>query len=292
MLNRQRLVIYDERRRVLEGEDIHEQVREFLSDTVSAYVRAATAEGYPEDWDLEQLWTALGQLYPVGVTIAELEEASGAGRDGLSTEYLVQELTEDAQAAYDAREEQLGAEVTRELERRVILSVLDRKWREHLYEMDYLRDGIGLRAMAQRDPLIEYQREGYELFTAMMDAIKEETVGYLFHVEVQVQQPAPAVATPAVQGLADATGTAAAAAIAAATRAPAAPAAGAPVLSAPGLGPARPQHLEYTAPNAEGGIVHDEEDIAVDPDEAVAALGADASRAERRRAARAARKRK
>ena len=86
----------------------------------------------------------------------------------------------------------MGEEVTRELERRVILSVLDRKWREHLYEMDYLRDGIGLRAMAQRDPLIEYQREGYDLFTAMMDSIKEETVGYLFNVEVQVQQ-APVV---------------------------------------------------------------------------------------------------
>ena len=107
------------------------------------------------------------------VTINELEEFSGGGRHGLSSEYLVAELKEDVQHAYDVREETLGETVIRELERRVILSVLDRKWREHLYEMDYLRDGIGLRAMAQRDPLIEYQREGFDLFTAMMDSIKE-----------------------------------------------------------------------------------------------------------------------
>ena len=98
----------------------------------------------------------------------------------------VERLQADAQAAYNSREEELGAEVMRELERRVVLSVLDRKWREHLYEMDYLREGIGLRAYSQRDPLVEYQREGYDLFTAMMESIKEESVGYLFNVEVQV----------------------------------------------------------------------------------------------------------
>jgi len=199
VLNRQRLVIYDERRRVLQGEDIHEQVRTFMDDVVTGYVTAATSEGYPEGWDLDQLWTALSQLYPVDVTIAELEEQSGAGRGGLTTEFLVEELTNDIHVAYDTREAELGVEVTRELERRVILSVLDRKWREHLYEMDYLRDGIGLRAMAQRDPLIEYQREGYELFNAMMDSIKEEVVGYLFHVEVQT--PAPVSEEAAVRNI-------------------------------------------------------------------------------------------
>jgi len=206
VLNRQRLVIYDERRRVLEGEDIQDQVRTFITDTVTGYVQAATSEGYPESWDLEQLWTALKQLYPVEVTIEELEDRSGGSRAALSSEYLVAELVEDAQQAYDRREEALGEEVTRELERRVILSVLDRKWREHLYEMDYLRDGIGLRAMAQRDPLIEYQREGYDLFNAMMDAIKEETVGYLFNVEVEVKAPVSEEAAAAVEDLADATG--------------------------------------------------------------------------------------
>ena len=289
VLNRQRMVIYDERRRVLEGENIEEQVRTFLNDTVSDYVTSATAEGFPESWDLDQLWTALQQLYPMSVTVEDLEDASGSGRAGLTSDYLIAELTADAQAAYDRRQEEVGEEVMRELERRVILSVLDRKWREHLYEMDYLRDGIGLRAMAQRDPLIEYQREGYELFTAMMDAIKEETVGFLFNVEVQVAAPA-GEAAEAAEGLVDATKSSAGASIAAAVNAPAG-SASAPKITAKGLGPARPTELEYSAPTAEGGVMHEHESVSsTDPDEAVAALGPDASRAERRRAARAARK--
>ena len=127
-------------------------------------------------------------LYPVSVTPEEVEEAAG-GRGSL-TNVLVEELN-DAHHAYDQREEALGAEVMREVER-VVLSVLDRKWREHLYEMDYLQEGIGLRAMAQRDPLVEYQREGYALWPTMMEAIKEESVGLLFNVEVQVDQPTEA----------------------------------------------------------------------------------------------------
>ena len=157
VLNRQREVIYDERHKVLEGADLHVQVRGMIEDVVAAYVEGATSDEYAEDWDLEQLWTALKTLYPVGLSIAALEEESG-GRRGLSSELLQAQLTEDALAAYDRREESLGEEVMRELERRVLLTVLDRKWREHLYEMDYLREGIGLRAMAQRDPLVEYQR--------------------------------------------------------------------------------------------------------------------------------------
>jgi preprotein translocase subunit SecA len=187
VLNRQRVVIYNERRRVLEGEDLHEQLRHMTNDVVEGYVVAATADGYPEQWDLDQLWTALKTLFPVSLTIDELEEASGGDRSSLTTEFLVEELKADAQVAYDHREEQLGAEVMRELERRVVLSVLDRKWREHLYEMDYLQEGIGLRAMAQRDPLVEYQREGFDMFANMMDAIKEESVGFVFNLEVEVE---------------------------------------------------------------------------------------------------------
>jgi preprotein translocase subunit SecA len=256
VLNRQRLVIYDERRRVLEGEDIEEQVRDFLSETIEGYVRGATGDGYPEDWDLDQLWTALRQLYPVGVSIEELEEASGGGRDGLSADYLVAELKEDAHHAYDVREESLGEEVTRELERRVILSVLDRKWREHLYEMDYLRDGIGLRAMAQRDPLIEYQREGFDLFNAMMDGIKEETVGYLFNVEVQAAESEEGEEA-------------------------------AEEIVAKGLAPSRPQQLEYSAPNETGGVLHGTME---DSSGGLVEVDPNASRAERRRAERANRK--
>ncbi|MGH8971292.1 MAG: SEC-C metal-binding domain-containing protein, partial [Actinomycetes bacterium] len=190
VLNRQRMVIYDERRRVLKGADLHEQLRHMTDDVIEGYVTAATSEGYAEEWDLERLWTALKTLYPVSVTVDELEEASGGDRSGLTPEFLTEELKADAQTAYDQREESLGAEVMRELERRVVLSVLDRKWREHLYEMDYLQEGIGLRAMAQRDPLVEYQREGFDMFAAMMDAIKEESVGYVFNLEVQVDESA------------------------------------------------------------------------------------------------------
>jgi len=186
----------------------------------------------------------------------------------------------------------------------VILSVLDRKWREHLYEMDYLRDGIGLRAMAQRDPLIEYQREGYELFNAMMEAIKEETAGYLFNVQVEVA--APAAITPesaaATAMSADASALAAAARLISAQRgeAPAAPAAAraggesapatqaAPRIMAKGLAPQRPATVEYSGPTEAGGVEHhtgsvDGEEVVVDPN---------ASRAERRRQERAARRKR
>ena len=184
VLNRQREVIYAERLRVLEGEDLHDQVRQFINDVVAGYVASATSEGFVDDWDLEQLWTALRTLYPVAISIADIEEEAG-GHVNISAEMLRVELTSDCHHAYDAREVALGDEVAREVERRVVLSVLDRKWREHLYEMDYLQEGIGLRAMAQRDPLVEYQREGFLLFEAMNEAIKEESIGYLFNVEVE-----------------------------------------------------------------------------------------------------------
>ena len=188
VMSRQREVIYGERRKVLEGADLQDQVTTMITDTVTGYVNGAT-EGFPEQWDLEQLWTALGTLYPISRTIEEIEEEAG-GREHLSRESLVDTMTEDALAAYARREEELGAPVTRELERRVVLSVLDRKWREHLYEMDYLREGIGLRAYSQRDPLVEYQREGFDLFSAMMDSIAEESVGFLFNLDVQVEESA------------------------------------------------------------------------------------------------------
>jgi preprotein translocase subunit SecA len=187
VMNRQRTVIYAERRRVLEGADLHEQVRGFVTDVIDDYIKAATAEGFAEEWDLDKLWKAFGQLYPISFTIDELVQEAGGNREDLTAEFIAEKVKEDTFKAYEQREEQLGAEAVRELERRVILSVLDRKWREHLYEMDYLQEGIGMRAYAQKDPLIEYQREGYEMFTAMLDGIKEESVGYLFNLEVEVQ---------------------------------------------------------------------------------------------------------
>jgi preprotein translocase subunit SecA len=186
VMNRQREVIYGERRLVLEGKDLKDQVIEFMQDTLAAYVDAATASGYAEDWDLDTLWNYLKVIYPISFQPADLDVELG-GRAGLDAELLKHRILEDLAKAYADRESALGSEVTRELERKVLLSVLDRKWREHLYEMDYLQEGIGLRAMAQRDPLVEYQREGYELFAAMMDAIKEEIAGFLFNVEVTVE---------------------------------------------------------------------------------------------------------
>ncbi|RBY86532.1 preprotein translocase subunit SecA [Blastococcus sp. TF02A-30] len=189
VLNRQRTVIYDERRKVLEGADLHEQVRGMVDDVVVAYVEGATETGYAEDWDLEQLWSGLKQLYPVGLTVDELvAEVAGGDVSDLSAEDLKTQLLDDVHRAYEAREAALGSEVMRELERRVLLSVLDRKWREHLYEMDYLRAGIHLRAMANRDPVVEYQREGYDMFRAMLDGIKEESVGFLFNLEVKTKE--------------------------------------------------------------------------------------------------------
>jgi preprotein translocase SecA subunit len=195
VMNEQRKVIYGERRRMLEGEDISDQIEHMITDVARAYVEGATAEGYAEDWDHEKLWTALRTLYPVSLNWEDLAE----GDEDLTREYLQEAVTEDILRAYHERETmidgQVGEGAMRELERKVVLSVLDRKWREHLYEMDYLKEGIGLRAMAQRDPLIEYQREGYEMFSAMLDAMKEETVGFLFNLQVETAEPEPAPTT-------------------------------------------------------------------------------------------------
>lgn len=189
VMNKQRDVIYDERRRILEGEDM-EGGTDMLVAVVTAYVNGATAEGYSEDWDLEELWGALKLLYPVGVDWHSLVHTDAVGEAGdLTREELLEVLIDDAEKAYAKREADIdaiaGPGAMRQLERNVLLNVLDRKWREHLYEMDYLKEGIGLRAMAQRDPLVEYQREGYDMFMGMLDGLKEESVGFLFNVQVE-----------------------------------------------------------------------------------------------------------
>ncbi|WP_084654857.1 preprotein translocase subunit SecA [Nocardia altamirensis] len=196
VMNQQRTIIYGERNRILRGEDMEGQVQEMITDVVTAYVTGATAEGYVEDWDLDKLWTALKTLYPVHVSYKDLTGETAVGEAGdLTREELLEALLDDAHDAYDRREGEIdglaGQGSMRNLERQVLLSVLDRKWREHLYEMDYLKEGIGLRAMAQRDPLVEYQREGFDMFSAMLEGLKEESVGFLFNLQVEVQQPQP-----------------------------------------------------------------------------------------------------
>ncbi len=200
VLSRQRAVVYEVRREVLDGEDLQEQIQSWIDDVIDGVVSEATTANVPEDWDLEQLWTDLRQIYPTSITADDvIEEAGGLTR--VTREQLVDELTSDAKVAYAAREEDLGEDIMRQLERRVVLSVLDRKWREHLYEMDYLKEGIGLRAMAQRDPLVEYQREGFQLFQAMNEAIKEEVIGFLFNLEVKrPEQPAEATGEDSPDG--------------------------------------------------------------------------------------------
>jgi preprotein translocase subunit SecA len=186
VMNRQRQVIYGERREVLEGADLNEQIRRMVDEVVADYAAGATREGYPEEWDLDKLWRAFRQLYPVTVSVDDVIDRAGGDRAGLSCDFIAEVMRQDAQDAYDRREQDLSPERMRDFERQVVLSVLDRRWREHLYEMDYLREGIGLRGYGQRDPLVEYQREGYDMFTTMMEGIKEDSVGYLFNLDPQV----------------------------------------------------------------------------------------------------------
>jgi len=260
VMNRQRHAIYGDRRRVLEGADVEPQLRRTVDTVVEQYVRSLTADGFVEDWDFETIWTQLRTLYPVKLDIADY-----SGRNDLTADDLVADFQADAQAAYDARTEELGEELMREFERQVLMTVLDRKWREHLYEMDYLREGIGLRAMAQRDPLVEYQREGGDMFNAMMEAFMEEVVGYLFNLEVRVEQPAPQVglvtndsgeAVTSESLLSDAREAAPVAETSVTKR---------PALKAKGLQQSKPSTpLAYSAPD-ETGQVSRKDDAADDP---------------------------
>jgi preprotein translocase subunit SecA len=289
VLNRQREVIYGERRAVLEGEDLHEQVRHFVNDVVEVVVRAVGTD--PDGgWDLDGLVTELKAIYPVGVTAEELRAVPGLG-----PEELVEQLTSDAQHAYDEREQAIGETVMRDVERRVLLQVLDRKWREHLYEMDYLKEGIGLRAMAQREPLVEYQREGYQLFQAMMEAIKEDAVRFLFNAEIKTQAPAGTDGAGQDGGVQPAADAAAAAGPAPdGDRVAAAVGATAPA-GAVGLGEAvaeatgRQQALTYSGPAEDGSVAQRRADgraVGATSARPAAGAGAGANRAERRAAKR------
>ena len=193
VLNEQRKVVYATRHDILDAGDIQDNIRGMIDDTVSAYVAGATSTGYVEDWDLDALWNALDSLYGPTISHEELVEGSEYGSPGeLSAEQLRDALVQDANNEYDKLEESVtaigGEQQMRNTERMVILPIIDQKWREHLYEMDYLKEGIGLRAMAQRDPLVEYQKEGGEMFNAMNYGVKEETVRQLFMLRKQFKQ--------------------------------------------------------------------------------------------------------
>ncbi|KAB7787939.1 preprotein translocase subunit SecA [Bifidobacterium cebidarum] len=186
VMNKQRTVIYSERQAVLKGEDIHEDIERFIADTVESYIKGAEkGSDKPKDWDWEGLFKALNTVVPTKVTVDEAKEAAGKLKGEKAIEAVRDLIVKDAKEKYDELEKTIGEKGLRDLERRVVLAVLDRKWREHLYEMDYLKDGIGLRGMGQRDPLVEYQREGYQMYNSMIEAIKEESVQLLFHIDVK-----------------------------------------------------------------------------------------------------------
>jgi preprotein translocase subunit SecA len=174
-----------------------EQVRLWIDEVVEDTVNTFTEEPYPEEWDLEALTNAMAQLYQTEITAAELRE----DMKEISRDSLMEEFQTDARDEYAAKEEEFGAELMRELERFVILQVVDVRWREHLEHMDYLREGIGLRAMAQKDPLVEYTGEGEVMFTELSRSIRGEVVLHLFHAEIAPEQgagggPVPPPAPP------------------------------------------------------------------------------------------------
>ena len=187
VLNRQREAIYKDRDRILHGDDLKEQISGFVDEVLTTIIDARVSEGHAEDWDFDELWDALKQVYPISITVDDLAEDAG-DRTKITRDQIVKEVLADAHLIYDEREKSVGEESMREIERRVMLSVIGERWPEHLYEMEYLKEGIGLRAMAQRDPLVEYQREGYDMYQAMLGAIREETVTYLFNLDLSKQR--------------------------------------------------------------------------------------------------------
>ena len=195
VMNVQRMVIYEQRQRVLQGEDLSEDIKGWADEVVEAIVLMHTEGDYTEEWDLPGLLQDMSSLYESEIKSEELTSRAW------SREELVEEFLEDAQDAYAAKEEELGPELMREVERFILLQVVDARWREHLDVMEYLREGIHLRAMAQKDPLSEYRSEGHALFTELSDTIREEVLRHLFHVQVDPAeadglrpQPMPAAA--------------------------------------------------------------------------------------------------
>jgi preprotein translocase subunit SecA len=179
VMDKQRHIIYSERREILEGEDFREQALEIVSEVVaSAVAENANSEIHAEEWDWDALFARIKEIFPTTLTRTSFDV------DATTFDDVVVAFVADAQEVYERREQELGADQLRQIERLVLLNVIDNRWREHLYEMDYLQDGIGLRAMGQKDPLVEYQREGFDMFSAMQDTVKEDFARYIFHVEL------------------------------------------------------------------------------------------------------------
>src|SRR3954471_10329594 len=182
VMNQQRDIIYEYRDRILEGQDMSEIARTQIADVVQRLGTEYMAGDYQEEWDLEGLWSQLEQIEPPSIELHELDQGS------VDRQWLIDQLRDDVVEAYDQREEELGGELMRALERFMLLQIIDDRWREHLHDMDYLREGIHLRGFAQIDPLVAYKNEGFEMFTALMNNVWDEFARYIFNVEVEVEE--------------------------------------------------------------------------------------------------------
>jgi preprotein translocase subunit SecA len=187
VMNEQRKIIYRRRQQILDGEDLRDATFEAIQAAVNRLIDASCPGQYPEEWDLDELHRTLQLAYPTELTRAQLDAVA-------DLDELRELVTGEALERYEAKEASIGADTLREIERRVMLSIIDQHWREHLYEMDYLREGINLRAMGQRDPLAEWQREGFDMFEAMMGGIEDDFVRYVSHLQVVTEEePRPVV---------------------------------------------------------------------------------------------------
>jgi preprotein translocase subunit SecA len=184
VMNEQRKIIYRRRQQILDGGDLRDEAYEAITESINRAVLANCVTEFPEEWDLEELHRQITTIYPTRVTPAQLDDAT-------HRDMLVDLFIDDAIELYEAKEATIGADNLREIERRVMLSMIDQHWREHLYEMDYLREGINLRAMGQQDPLAEWQREGFDMFEAMMGQIQDQFVAYVSHLQVAAVEEAP-----------------------------------------------------------------------------------------------------
>jgi preprotein translocase subunit SecA len=188
VMNEQRKVIYRRRQQILDGGDLRDEAYDAIIESINRAVLAHCADEFPEDWDLDELHRQMVTIYPTRITREQLDACS-------HRDMLVELFTDDAIELYETKEQTIGAENLREIERRVMLSMIDQHWREHLYEMDYLREGINLRAMGQKDPLAEWQREGFDMFEAMMGQIQDQFVAYVSHLQIAAVEEAPRAPT-------------------------------------------------------------------------------------------------
>jgi preprotein translocase subunit SecA len=187
VMNQQRKIIYQRRDQILDDADLREEAMGYLAEAVDGAISTFCVSDHADEWDVHGLHSDVAALWPV---VTSQEQIAAC----VTTDELYELLVGEATAHYEAREAEFGSETMREIERQIMLQIIDQKWREHLYEMDYLQEGINLRAMGQKDPLVEWQREGFEMFGSMMQSVASDFVTYVMHAQITVAQPEPEMA--------------------------------------------------------------------------------------------------